>query len=80
MYWFRFVIQCQQTQEIMFSTQRDKPDAPTTILNGQSITMCDKVYYLGVLVDHKLRFEEHVESIVAKAEQRTHIVRNSVHQ
>ena len=73
------LLNASKTQEIMFSTQRDKPDTPMTILNGQSITMCDKVNYLGVLVDHKLRFEEHVQSIVTKAEQRMHIVRNFVY-
>ena len=50
------LLYASKTQEIMFSTQRDKPDTPMTVLNGQSITICDKVNYLGVLVEHKLRF------------------------
>ena len=41
--------------------------------------MCDKVTYLGVMLDQKLRFEEHIQSVVSKAEQRMFIVRNFVH-
>lgn len=59
----------------MFSTHRVNPDTPA-ILNGQIIAMTDEVEYLGVLVDYKLRFEEFVRSIVTKAEQCMHIVRN----
>ena len=53
----------------MSSAQRDKPDTPT-ISNGQSISMYNKVNYLGVMVDRALRLEEHVQSIVTTAEQR----------
>ena len=73
------LLNASKTQEILFSTQRTKPDSPPIVLNGQGITMCDKVTYLGVLLDQKLRFEDHVQSVVSKAEQRMYIVRNFVH-
>ena len=38
--------------------------------------MCSEVNFLGVLVDHKLRFEQHVQTFVTKDEQRILIVRN----
>ena len=41
-------------------------------------TLCDKVIQLGVL-DQMLRFEDHLQSIVSKAEQRMFIVRNFAH-
>ena len=39
----------------------------------------DEANSLGVLVDHKLRFEEHMQTIVTKAEQQMHIARNFVY-
>mgnify|MGYP001801116996 FL=1 len=73
------LLNASKTQEILFYIQRTKPNSPPIALNGQGITMCDKVTYLVVLLDQKLRFEEHFQSIVSKAEQLTYIVRSFVH-
>ena len=64
-----------KTQEMMFSTQLVKPDTPALNLNGTDITLCDKVRYLGITVDDKLRFQEHVQSVLTTVSQRMYIVK-----
>ena len=44
-------------------------------LNGSVTLFCDAVKYLGVEIDHKLRFETHSQNVVRKASQRMYIVR-----
>ena len=68
-----------KTQEMLFSTKRIKPDTPVLILNNVSISFSDDVKYLGVRIDDKLRFEEHINSVATKASQRMYIVRNFVY-
>ena len=68
-----------KTQEMLFSTKRIKPDTPAMILNDVSISFSDNVKYLGVQIDDKLRFEEHINSVATKASQRMYIVRNFVY-
>ena len=67
-----------KTQEMMLSTQYVKPSTPTLVLNDTAIAFSDKVKYLGVLVDDKLRFNDHVHGIVSTASQRMYVVRNFV--
>ena len=69
-----------KTQEMLFSTKRDKPDSPTLELNGVNIDFCDNVKYLGVLFDNKLRFEDHVNNVVSKANQRMFVIRTFNYQ
>jgi len=66
-------------QEIMFSIQPAKPHTPTLVLNGTNILLFDKVQYFGVLVDHNLRFHEHVKLVVATVSRRMYIVKNVVY-
>ena len=64
-----------KTKKMLFPTRRDKADIPVLKINDVAIVFCDNVKYLGVLVDNKLRFEEHVQNTVTKASQRMNIVR-----
>jgi hypothetical protein len=69
-----------KTQEMLFSTKRDKPQSPALDLNGVKIDLCDNVKYLGVLIDDKLRFSNHVTKVVSKASQRMFIIRTFLYQ
>ena len=69
-----------KTQEMLFSTKQDKPDSPTLELNGVKIDFCDNVKYLGVLFDNKLPFENYVNNVVSKANQRMVAIRTSNYQ
>ena len=51
---------------MLFATQRLKPDCPKLILANTEISFCEKVKYLGVDIDHKLRFEDYVQRIIGK--------------
>jgi hypothetical protein len=64
----------QKTHEMCFSTKRNKPVVEPLNINGQDIAFSDSVRYLGVIIDTKLRFEEHVQATLAKARQRTYVV------
>ena len=55
---------------MLFSMQRIKPASPKLILANTEISFCEKVKYLGVDIDHKLRFEDYVQRITGKASQR----------
>ena len=70
------LLNASKTKEMLFSTRRDKPASEPLILNGTEISFCSSVKYLGVEVDDRLRFEDHIENIVTKANQRMYIVRN----
>ena len=61
---------------MLFSTQRLKPDCPKLILANTEISFCEKVKYLGVDIDHELRFEDYVQRITGKASQRMYVVKN----
>ena len=67
-----------KTQEMLFSTQYCKPCTPDLVLNNTTIVLTEKVKYLGVIVDDKLRFQEHVQSAVSTASKRMYIVKNFV--
>ena len=69
-----------KTQEMFFSTKWDKPDSPTLELNDVKLEFCDNVKYLGVLIDNKLRLENHVNNVVSKANQRMFVIRTFNYQ
>ena len=50
---------------MMISIQKTKPDTPNLVMNCTDIVMCSNVEYLGVVVDDKLRFQDHVQSKVS---------------
>ena len=61
---------------MLFSTQRLKPNTPKLNLDGTNISFCEKVKYLGVDIDNKLRFEDYVHKKTGKASQRMYVVKN----
>ena len=61
---------------MLFSIQRIKPASPKLNLANTEISFCEKVKYLGVDIDQKLRFEDYVQRTTGKASQRMHIVKN----
>ena len=70
------LLNASKTKEMLFSTQRLKPNTPKLNLDGTNISFCEKVKYLGVDIDNKLRFEDYVHKITGKASQRMYVVKN----
>ena len=64
-----------QLQEMAFTTQRKPLELEPLLVNGQRVLISDTVKYLGVTLDSKLRFEDHVDRIVLKSKQRLYIIR-----
>jgi hypothetical protein len=69
------LLNASKTHEIVFTTQRICPEVPQLYLNGMSIDQSTSVKYLGITLDSKLRFKEHVQNVVTKAKQRLYLVR-----
>ena len=65
---------------MFFSTKRVKPDSPKLQIDNVDIDLCDKVIYLGVIIDSNLRFEDHVNNVVTKANQRMFVVKTFCNQ
>ena len=70
------LLNASKTKEMIFSTQRKKPDSPPLTLNNTDINFCDSVKYLGIDIDCKLRFEDYADKVISKASQRMYIVKN----
>lgn len=62
----RVAIHPDKTHATLFS-QRRNPDPPEIRLDGKIITWTNTNLYLGVTLDSKLRWKEHVEKIASKA-------------
>ena len=50
------------------------PNKPNLILNDVSLAVVDKVKYLGVVVDSRLKFDAHIHQTVARAFVRANLI------
>ena len=67
----RLALNVSKTNFVIFSAS-NKPLQPVTILiNRQAIEQKDSVKYLGVLIDSKLTFKQHITAISKKVSRAT---------
>lgn len=68
-YKWRIKINDQKTQSIIFPWNKSPKRVPSRqlLLNNNSITIQDEVKYLGVILDKKLTFRQHIEKSCEKA-------------
>ena len=67
----RLALNVSKTNFVIFSAS-NKPRQPVTILiNRQAIEQKDSVKYLGVLIDSKLTFKQHITAISKKVSRAT---------
>ena len=64
-----------KTHELIFTTQRETPEVPTLMLGDVAIPQSNNVKYLGVLVDNKLKFHDHMIDRLNTASKRMYVVR-----
>ena len=57
----------KKTELILFTKRRNTPDQTNIQLNGTVLHFADKTKYLGVILDRKLNFREHVKTKCEKA-------------
>ena len=56
----------KQAQEVIFSRKRNKPNHPDIIFNNNPVNKSSHQKYLGMFVDSKHVFDEHIEGVFEK--------------
>ena len=56
----------KQTQEVIFSLKLQKSNHPSLTFNGTSVTQSEIQKHLGMFLDSKLDFKEHIENVLNK--------------
>ena len=72
------ILNASKTLEMVFTTQRKAPNLQPLRLESQEIPLRDTVKYLGVMIDCRLNFDNHVEAAITKSKQRLYIVRRFI--
>ena len=57
------LLNANEIEEMIFSTQCNKPDSPPLTLNNTEINICDSVKYPGIDTDCELSFEGYAMQI-----------------
>lgn len=55
--------------------RKDQPPSGPIVINGEAVEEIDSFKYLGVIIDKKLTFTEHVTAVHKKCQQRLHVLR-----
>jgi hypothetical protein len=69
------VLNTAKTKEIIFSNCRDSRSRNPIIVNGSEIEQVNQFKYLGVMLDSKITFQAHVNSIYRKMNQKMYFIR-----
>ena len=60
----------KQTQEVIFSCKSKRPTHPPLVFNNNNnVSQIFSQKHLGVILDHKLTFEDHLINTLAKIEK-----------
>ena len=65
----------KQTQEVLFSSKIEKLSQPSLIFNNNIVTQSLTQKHLGMLLDTKLGFQEHLKSIFSKVNKTIGLLR-----
>lgn len=71
------LLNTSKTKEMSIDFRKDKPTNPT-VIGGQTIQSVTEYKYLGVVLDNKIRWEQHTEAIQKKGQQRLHFLKKLV--
>ena len=55
--------------------RRNRTVISPIVINGEPVEQVDSFKYLGVILDEKLSFTEHVTAVQKKSQQRLHVLR-----
>ena len=70
----------KQAQELIFSRKNNKPYHPDLIFNQTNVNRTSSHKHLGLILDDKLNFKEHVKFLVDKASKGISIIRKLRYQ
>ena len=65
----------KRAQEVIFSRKLKNVSHPTLVFNNANLSLCNSQKYLGILLDSKLTFEEHYQTILNKTNRTTGLLR-----
>ena len=65
----------KQAQEVIFSRKRNKPHHPDVIFNGNPVKKSSSQKHLGMLLDSKLDFDEHIKGVFDKTSKYIGLIR-----
>ena len=65
----------KQVQEAVFSQKRNKPHHPDIIFNGNPVKKSSHQKHLGMLLDSKLYFDEHIKGVFEKTTKAIGLIR-----
>ena len=66
----------KQTITVRFSKKRDKEKNPHLQLNSTDVQIADSQKNLGLILDSKLNFNEHIESKITKCNKIIGLMKN----
>ena len=64
-----------KTKEMCIDFRRNRTVISPIVINGEPVEQVDSFKYLGVMLDEKLSFTEHVTAVQKKSQQRLHVLR-----
>ena len=70
----------KQAQEVIFSRKNKKPNHPNLIFNQTNVNRTSSQKHLGLILDGKLDFKEHVKVLIDKASKGISIIRKLRYQ
>ena len=65
----------KQAQEVIFPQKRNKPYRPDIIFNSNPVKNSSYQKYLGMFVDSKLDFDEHIKGVFEKTSKSIGLIR-----
>ena len=64
-----------KTKEMCIDFRRNRTVISHIVINGEPVEQVDSFKYLGVILNEKLSFTEHVTAVQKKSQQRLHVLR-----
>ena len=69
-----FIVNLAKTQTIMFNGKSSNEEYDSLTINGQEIKFSKSIKYLGVTLDKKLNFNEHIDELLIRAQKSMYIL------
>ena len=65
----------KQTQEVIFSSKLQKSNHPSQTFNGTSVSLSEIHKHLGMFLNSKLDFKEHIQNVLNKVSKTIGLLR-----
>lgn len=64
-----------KTKELVFDFRREAPSPTPTLIKGEEIEIVTEYKYLGLIIDHKLSWDQCADAVFKKGQQRLYFLR-----